>query len=348
LDYVSAFFGCLYAGVVAVPVYPPESKREQHLARLRGIARDAGVRYVLTTAALHERHADAWAMLAPGADVVAVDTLDARDTPSGAPLHPVRADDLAFLQYTSGSTGSPKGVMVSHGNLLANEIAIQAGLGVRPDDVFVSWLPLYHDMGLIGSLLQPVFSGIPLVLMSPQYFLERPLRWLDAIARHRGTISGAPDFAYRLCAERINDETRAKLDLSSWRLAFSGSEPVRRDTLDDFVARFAPAGFDAAALYPCYGLAEATLFVTGGVRGAGLVSHAFSSAALSAGRAEAARADEAATVLVGCGAVQAGHRVAIMARAAGESHEAHEADVEHETSRAGERLADGRIGEIHV
>ncbi|WP_322007505.1 non-ribosomal peptide synthetase [Paraburkholderia tropica] len=348
VDYVSAFFGCLYAGVVAVPVYPPESKREQHLARLRGIASDAGVRYVLTTAALHERHADAWSMLAPGADVVAVDTLDARDTPADAPLHPVRADDLAFLQYTSGSTGSPKGVMVSHGNLLANEIAIQAGLGVRPDDVFVSWLPLYHDMGLIGSLLQPVFSGIPLVLMSPQYFLERPLRWLDAIARHRGTISGAPDFAYRLCAERINDETRAKLDLSSWRLAFSGSEPVRRDTLDDFVARFAPAGFAAAALYPCYGLAEATLFVTGGVRGAGLVSHAFSSAALSAGRAEAARADEAATVLVGCGAVQAGHRVAIVARAAAESHESHEADVETETSRAGERLADGRIGEIHV
>ncbi|WP_321884917.1 non-ribosomal peptide synthetase [Paraburkholderia bannensis] len=328
VDYVSAFFGCLYAGVVAVPVYPPESKREQHLARLRGIARDAGVRYVLTTAALQARYADEYALFAPGAAIVAVDAL--APATDEIDLHPVRSDDIAFLQYTSGSTGSPKGVMVSHGNLLANEIAIQAGLGVRADDVFVSWLPLYHDMGLIGSLLQPVHSGIPLVLMSPQYFLERPLRWLDAIARHRGTISGAPDFAYRLCAERINDETLAKLDLSSWRLAFSGSEPVRRDTLDAFVERFAQAAFDAAALYPCYGLAEATLFVTGGVRGAGLVSHAFSSAALSAGRAVAAGEDDAATVLVGCGAVQDGHRVAIVAR------------------ESGETLEDGRIGEIQV
>ncbi|MFP6560689.1 amino acid adenylation domain-containing protein [Paraburkholderia sp. B3] len=342
VDYVSAFFGCLYAGVVAVPVYPPESKREQHLARLSGIAHDAGVRYVLTTAPLHERYAGEYAALAPGSAAVAVDTLaaarqeDARATNiAGAsdtvcPLHPVRADDVAFLQYTSGSTGTPKGVMVSHGNLLANEIAIKAGLGVRDDDVFVSWLPLYHDMGLIGSLLQPVFSGIPLVLMSPQYFLERPLRWLDAIARHRGTISGAPDFAYRLCVERVGDEARARLDLSSWRLAFSGSEPVRRDTLDMFVARFAPAGFDAAALYPCYGLAEATLFVTGSVRGAGLVSHAFSSASLSAGHALVAGEREAATVLVGCGAVQAAHRVAIVEPSSGET------------------LGDGRIGEIHV
>ncbi|WP_322044771.1 non-ribosomal peptide synthetase [Paraburkholderia sp. J67] len=328
VDYVSAFFGCLYAGVVAVPVYPPESRREQHLARLRGIARDAGVRYVLTTAALRERDADAYDLLAPGATVVAVDALN--DTPHEIALHPVRDSDIAFLQYTSGSTGTPKGVMVSHGNLLANEIAIQSGLGVRDDDVFVSWLPLYHDMGLIGSLLQPVFSGIPLVLMSPQYFLERPLRWLDAIARHRGTISGAPDFAYRLCAERLNDDALAKLDLSSWRLAFSGSEPVRRDTLDAFVERFAQAGFDAAALYPCYGLAEATLFVTGGVRGAGLVSHAFSSACLSAGRAVAAHANEPATVLVGCGAVQDAHRVAIVAR------------------EGGAILEDGCIGEIHV
>lgn len=328
VDYVSAFFGCLYAGVVAVPVYPPESRREQHLARLRGIARDAGVRYVLTSAALQEGYD--YGTLARGASIIAVDAVVQDAVDEEAALYPVRADDIAFLQYTSGSTGAPKGVMVSHGNLLANEIAIQAGLGVRADDVFVSWLPLYHDMGLIGSMLQPVFSGIPLVLMSPQYFLERPLRWLDAIARHRGTISGAPDFAYRLCAERINDDALAKLDLSCWRLAFSGSEPVRRDTLDAFVARFAAAGFGASALYPCYGLAEATLFVTGGARGAGLVSHAFSSAALSAGRAVTVSADEAATVLVGCGAVQGAHRVAIVSRGSGEPLEA------------------GRIGEIQV
>ncbi|MDE1182643.1 non-ribosomal peptide synthetase [Paraburkholderia sp.] len=331
IDYVSAFFGCLYAGVVAVPVYPPESKREQHLARLRGIAQDAGVRYVLTSAALQERFVEQYGELAPGATVVAVDALASRDPGDGAfALYPVQPSDIAFLQYTSGSTGTPKGVMVSHGNLLANEIAIKSGLGVQDDDVFVSWLPLYHDMGLIGSLLQPVFSGIPLVLMSPQYFLERPMRWLDAIARHRGTISGAPDFAYRLCAERIGDDALARLDLSSWRLAFSGSEPVRRDTLDAFVARFAATGFDAAALYPCYGLAEATLFVTGGTRGAGLVSHRFDSASLSAARVVEANGDAASTMLVGCGVTQADHRVAIVDPANGHT------------------LDDGRVGEIHV
>ena len=160
IDYVSAFFGCLYAGVVAVPVYPPESKREQHLARLRGIAQDAGVRYVLTTSALQERFADQYGELAPDAEIVAVDTLCATTAPAVShayELHDVQPSDIAFLQYTSGSTGTPKGVMVSHGNLIANEIAIKAGLGVQSDDVFVSWLPLYHDMGLIGSLLQPVF-----------------------------------------------------------------------------------------------------------------------------------------------------------------------------------------------
>ena len=333
IDYVSAFFGCLYAGVIAVPVYPPESKREQHLARLRGIAQDAGVRYVLTTSALQERFADQYGELAPDAEVIAVDTLCA--TTSSAVSHAftlldVQPSDIAFLQYTSGSMGTPKGVMVSHGNLIANEIAIKAGLGVQSDDVFVSWLPLYHDMGLIGSLLQPVFSGIPLVLMSPQYFLERPLRWLQAIARHRGTISGAPDFAYRLCAERLRDSAIADLDLSSWRLAFSGSEPVRRDTLDAFVARLAPAGFDATALYPCYGLAEATLFVTGGRRGAGLVSARFESDALSAARVAVALENEPGTVLVACGATQPGHVIEIV-------------DPEN-----GQALTSGQIGEIHV
>ncbi|WP_133651190.1 non-ribosomal peptide synthetase [Paraburkholderia flava] len=334
VDYVSAFFGCLYAGVVAVPVYPPESKREQHLARLRGIAQDAGVRYVLTTADLQTRFAEQYAALAPNAEVVAVDALCAEayaqvKTPSFT-LYDAQPDDIAFLQYTSGSTGMPKGVMVSHGNLVANEIAIKSGLGVQDDDVFVSWLPLYHDMGLIGSMLQPVFSGIPLVLMSPQYFLERPLRWLQAIARHRGTISGAPDFAYRLCVERVRDDALAQLDLSSWRLAFSGSEPVRRDTLDAFVERFARAGFDAAALYPCYGLAEATLFVTGGTRGTGMVSNAFATEALAASHVAVTDTDVTSTTLVACGAPQSGHTVAIVDQVSGET------------------LAAGRIGEIHV
>jgi len=331
IDYVSAFFGCLYAGVVAVPVYPPESKREPHLARLRGIAQDAGVRYVLTTAALRQRFAGQYGELAPDAAVVPVDTLCAESMGGdGFLLHSIDPSDIAFLQYTSGSTGTPKGVMVSQGNLLANEIAIKAALGVGPDDVFVSWLPLYHDMGLIGSLLQPIFSGIPLVLMSPRYFLERPLRWLQAIARHHGTISGAPDFAYRLCAERIRDEALTSLDLSSWRLAFSGSEPVRHATLTAFVARFTAAGFSAEALYPCYGLAEATLFVAGGRRGAGMVSTVFAGELLGMARVSAAPVIAEGTRLVGCGALQPGHAIAIV------------------DPLSGQRLADDRIGEIQV
>ncbi|WP_347556843.1 non-ribosomal peptide synthase/polyketide synthase [Robbsia sp. KACC 23696] len=312
IDYVAAFFGCLYAGVIAVPVYPPESAREQHLARLRGIAQDCDAAYVLTTGDIDEKHADALAAIAPGAAIVVIDRVCA-DPGLGdmqvAPRVIGGGDDIAFLQYTSGSTAAPKGVMVSHANIFANENAIKAGLGVTTEDVFVSWLPLYHDMGLIGSLLQPIHSGIPLVLMSPQFFLERPVRWLEAIARHRGTISGGPDFAYRLCCERVRDTQIGGLDLSSWRVAFCGSEPVRHDTQEDFAERFAAAGFDADARYPCYGLAEATLFVSGGTRGVGLVSAAFAEADLRAGRA---RADAQGARLVQCGRAAFAHDIQIV------------------------------------
>ncbi|MFP3179577.1 MAG: amino acid adenylation domain-containing protein, partial [Paraburkholderia sp.] len=321
VDYVAAFFGCLYAGTIAVPAYPPESLRGQHLSRLKSIAADADARFVLTTQTLAGTHRDAFAEIASNAAIVAVDGLNALDAEDAASFEPhcPLADDVAFLQYTSGSTSTPKGVMVTHGSLWANEIAIKASLGVGEHDVFVSWLPLYHDMGLIGSMSQPVFSGIPLVLMSPQYFLERPVRWLEAIARHRGTISGGPDFSYRLCADRVNDEQRASLDLSSWRVAFSGSEPVRKATLDAFVERFTASGFDANALYPCYGLAEATLFVTGVVRGSGVVAPSFTNGGLEAGRAVLAEATATAptahadgTALVSCGTVAQGHAVRIV------------------------------------
>uniref|UniRef100_UPI002ABD93A9 non-ribosomal peptide synthetase n=1 Tax=Paraburkholderia sp. J12 TaxID=2805432 RepID=UPI002ABD93A9 len=315
IDYVAAFFGCLYAGVIAVPVYAPESAREQHLARLRGIAGNCDARFVLTTSDIEAKSAEALTSIAPGAQVVAIDRVCAEacaDTAlNAAAIVPVTTggDDLAFLQYTSGSTSAPKGVMVSHANILANEIAIQASLGVTADDVFVSWLPLYHDMGLIGALLQSIHSGIPLVLMSPQWFLERPVRWLDAISRYRGTISGGPDFSYRLCCERVRDTQMSGLDLSSWRVAFCGSEPVRHDTQEAFVERFVPARFDAGALYPCYGLAETTLFVTGGTRGGGLVTEAFSEAGLRAARA----VPEAEGVrLVQCGRHAAAHDVRIV------------------------------------
>jgi amino acid adenylation domain-containing protein len=308
--YVVAFLACLHAGLIAVPAFPSESARPQHLARLAGIAQDAQPAALLATRAT-------LSMIGEGFGDAASIALDELDTTDDAALaaawqpHAPHDSDIAFLQYTSGSTSAPKGVMVSHGNLMANERAIGEGFEVGADDVFVSWLPLYHDMGLIGGLLQPLHRGIPTVLMAPQFFLERPVRWLEAIARHRGSISGAPDFAYRLCVERVKDASIAQLDLSSWRVAFSGAEPVRHDTLQAFVERFAPAGFDARAVFPCYGLAEATLFVSGATRGQGMVAQPFSASALAAGQADDARGDDAIT-LVSSGRVPAGHRVEIV------------------------------------
>ena len=332
VDYVAAFFGCLYAGVIAVPAYPPESLRGQHLSRLESIAADAGASFILTTAALAGKLHDAFEKIAPRAEIVMVDTLDlASDASNSFEPHRAVPSDIAFLQYTSGSTSAPKGVMVTHGSLWANELAIREGLGVREDDVFVSWLPLYHDMGLIGTLSQPVFSGIPLVLMSPQYFLERPVRWLEAIARHRGTISGGPDFAYRLCADRVSEEQRAALDLSSWRLAFSGSEPVRKSTLEVFAGRFAGVGFDPHALFPCYGLAEATLYVSGIAPGSGPRAPSFSATGLAAGRAEGEGAGDGDGIpIVSCGKPVNGHALAIV------------------DSESGIELGAGQIGEILV
>ncbi|NVM79668.1 amino acid adenylation domain-containing protein [Duganella sp. SG902] len=304
--YVVAFFACLYAGVTAVPVFPPESVREQHLARLSGIAADCAAACVLasgTVLALLEEH-----RIFGGAKALAVDAVDTSRAPLWRPCAP-QPEDIAFLQYTSGSTSSPKGVMVSHANLMANERAIEEAMAITREDVFVSWLPLYHDMGLIGGLLQPFHRGIPVVLMSPAFFLERPVRWLEAISAHRGTISGGPDFAFRLCLERVREAQLTNLDLSSWRVAFSGAEPVRHDTLASFIDYFAPSGFDPGAVYPCYGLAEATLLVSGGQRGAGLTACAFDSASVAAGEP---RATGDGQLLVGCGAVPSGHRVAIV------------------------------------
>ncbi|RZL05757.1 MAG: fatty acyl-AMP ligase, partial [Rubrivivax sp.] len=285
--YVVGFLACLYAGLVAVPVFPPESFREQHMARLLAIAQDCEPACVLTSAEMQPLLGAAGGAFGavPALTVDRGAWVEDPEAASAWQPHRPRPDDLAFLQYTSGSTALPKGVMISHANLMANERAIEEGLSVGADDVFVSWLPLFHDMGLIGGLLQPLHRGIPAVLMTPRFFLEQPLRWLQTISRLRGTISGGPDFAYRLCAERVTDEQRQGLDLSCWRLAFSGAEPVREDTLREFIACFAPVGFSGGAVYPCYGLAEATLFVTGGVRGQGLLARGFSSSGLRAGRA---------------------------------------------------------------
>ncbi|SEL61868.1 amino acid adenylation domain-containing protein [Roseateles sp. YR242] len=321
--YVVAFLACLYAGLIAVPAFPPETTRQQHLARLRGMVGDSQACCVLTTRAVAEQFSAALQELS-GVTVLTMEAIDERQATQWR-THQPSGSDIAFLQYTSGSTSTPKGVMVSHDSLMANERAIEEGLGVRRDDVFVTWLPLFHDMGLIGGMLQPLHRGIPLVLMPTRLVLERPARWLQAITRYRGTISGGPDFAYRLCVDRVRDTQVEKLDLSSWRVAFSGAEPVRHDTLQAFEERFAPVGFDAKALYPCYGLAEATLFVTGGVRGTGLVAHRFDTLELAQGQA---RPSAHGAMLVACGGSPRHHEVRI---------------VDPATEQA---LPAGRIGEI--
>jgi len=303
-DYVAAFFGCLYAGVIAVPAYPPESTRRHHQERLLSIIADAEPRLLLTIASL----GDGLAQIDNAPPVLSVDTLDAGIAERW--LAPeLQSDDIAFLQYTSGSTALPKGVQVSHGNLVANEVLIRRGFGIdlNPDDVIVSWLPLYHDMGLIGGLLQPIFSGVPCVLMAPAYFLGRPLRWLEAISEYGGTISGGPDFAYRLCSERVSESALERLDLSRWRVAYSGSEPIRLDTLERFAEKFASCGFTPNNFFASYGLAEATLFVAGGRRGQGIPALRVDEQALAANRAEPGQG----SAIMSCGTSQPEHAVLI-------------------------------------
>ncbi|BBL77217.1 hypothetical protein MishRS11D_43150 (plasmid) [Methylomagnum ishizawai] len=314
--YVEAFLGCLYAGVIAVPAYPPESPRPQHVRRLAAILADARPRVVLTAAALLDTLRPALADAAAGdaPEFIAVDAIASEWAGAWRDFAP-RPEAIAFLQYTSGSTATPKGVMVGHANLMANEQAIQRRFAIGGADTFVSWLPLYHDMGLVGGLLQPLYSGIAVALMSPRQFLERPVRWLEAVSRFGGTVSGGPNFAFQLCAERVSAAQAAGLDLTNWRLAFCGAEPVRRATLDAFAAQFGACGLKPQALYPCYGLAESTLLVAGGQPGGGVASQTFDPAALAGHRAEPMAGG---VELVDCGWVQDGHELGLFDPASGE------------------------------
>ncbi|WP_338868528.1 condensation domain-containing protein [Myxococcus stipitatus] len=307
LDYVAAFVGCLYAGAIAVPAYPPDPMRlSRTLPRLEALIADAEARFALTTefiqgmsGALGEQSprlaALAW---------VATDTLD--DSAASAWKAPTLSPDSpAFIQYTSGSTGTPRGVMLSHRNLLHNSAAIHRCFEHSTESKGVIWLPPYHDMGLIGGVLQPLAGGFPVVLMSPLDFLRKPLRWLQAISRHRGTTSGGPNFAFDLCLRKTTPEQRAALDLSCWDVAFNGAEPVRADTIHRFAELFGPSGFRKEAFYPCYGLAEGTLIASGGRKSVPPIIRTFEQAALLKGEAvevssEAPPSDEAHPH-VGCG-----------------------------------------------
>lgn len=301
LEYIAAFFGCLYAGAIAVTAYPPRLNRS--LDRLAAIVADARPTVALTTTALLAKTGQ-WFTQAPRLDTLqwlATDTL--ADDPEETWQEPAMAgSSLAFLQYTSGSTGTPKGVMLSHTNLLSNVTLLQQASAQTAHATIVGWLPLYHDMGLIGTILYPLYMGRPGVLMSPMAFLQRPLRWLQAISRSRASISVGPNFAYDLCVRKITPEQRATLDLSCWEMAFNGAEPIRPETLARFARTFAPCGFHHAAFYPCYGLAEATLIVSGGQQTALPVIHTVQKAALE--QQQTAIPDvgsDGTKALVGCG-----------------------------------------------
>jgi len=265
LEFITAFFGCLYAGVVAVPAYPP--RPNQRLNRLQAIVADAQSTFALTTTSvftsIQQRITEDPELAA--LHWVTTDNID-HGVEQNWQIPSINHNTLAFLQYTSGSTGTPKGVMVNHDNLIHNSELIYQCFGHTPNSQGLIWLPPYHDMGLIGGIIQPLYGGFPVTLMSPMAFLQKPLRWLQAISRYQATTSGGPNFAYELCIRKITPEQCEYLDLSSWEVAFNGAEPIRAEILEQFTAKFASCGFRPEAFYPCYGMAETTLIVTGGLK----------------------------------------------------------------------------------
>ncbi|MFE5889811.1 fatty acyl-AMP ligase [Streptomyces sp. NPDC056462] len=272
-EFICGYLGCLAAGVVAVPGVPPQGRSQNHraLTRMKRLIADADAKVILGGREVITALSGMVEHLPELADITCVATEDIPDEAAADWREPdLTADSVAFLQYTSGSTSAPRGVMVTHGNLLENERVITERMGHTPDvlaeyghEMFVSWLPVYHDMGLIGPVLNTVYLGATATLFSPLHFLQQPQRWLTAISRYRPHTSGGPNFAYELSLKHAGPGLLDGLDLSSWRVAFNGAEPVRAATLRRFTETFAPAGFRREALYPCYGLAEATLMVTG-------------------------------------------------------------------------------------
>ena len=330
LEFITTFFGCLYAGVVAVPAYPP--RHNQKMSRLEAIALDAQPRVALTTTSILgniKSQVDETPALA-GLHWLATDKIDPNQIldwrESG-----ISRETLAFLQYTSGSTGTPKGVMVSHGNLLHNEQMIQQAFENTQKTIYVNWMPLYHDMGLIGNVLQALYLGVLCILMPPAAFIQKPFRWLQAIAHYKATTSGGPNFAYDECVRRIKPEQLTSLDLSSWEVAFNGAEPVRAETLERFAKTFAACGFCKEAFYPCYGMAEATVFVSGGVKTDPPIVYSVDEELLLQNLVVATRSDQQGSrTIVGCGRSWLGQKIVIV-------------NPEFLT-----QCADGQVGEIWV
>jgi acyl-CoA synthetase (AMP-forming)/AMP-acid ligase II len=312
LEFICAFFGCLYAGIVAVPAYPP--RPNQSLLRLQNIVSDAQASVVLSTTSLLSNIEN---QLIENPELATIRWLTTDDLNSdlASDWQEVNLSEttLAFLQYTSGSTGTPKGVMVTHANLLHNSAVIYKAFECTANSHGVIWLPPYHDMGLIGGVIQPLYSGGLVVLMSPMAFLQKPLRWLKAISQYKATISGGPNFAYDLCIRKTTPQQRENLNLSSWEVAFNGSEPIRAETLEQFIAIFASSGFRPEAFYPCYGMAETTLIVTGGLKAALPVVKPINGKALEENKVVASGNQwESIQKVVGCGQTWLNLKVSIV------------------------------------
>ncbi|MFO1350066.1 MAG: AMP-binding protein [Gammaproteobacteria bacterium] len=325
-DYFASFFGILLAGGVPVPIYPPlrPSQIEEHLRRHARILTSARSVVLIT---VPEAATVAHWLRAQVETLRHVATVPELSHAIATAIdHNAQPTDIAFLQYTSGSTGDPKGVMLSHANLLANIRAMGNRIALNASDVFVSWLPLYHDMGLIGAWLGSLYHGIPLAVMSPLRFLRQPSSWLWAIHRHRGTLSAAPNFAYELCLRNVQDDAIKGLDLSSWRFAFNGAEPVSATTMRRFAERFHPYGFDSAALAPVYGLAECSVGLALPAPGRGLkVERISRSRFMSSGQAVPATAAEPdALEAVACGHALPGHQIRVVDEAGRELPERRE------------------------
>ncbi len=330
LEFIAAFLGCIFAGVVAVPAYPPRMNRK--LDRIQAIVNDSGAAVAMTTEESYQR-VQPMLTETPGLESMFWLTTDQLPPHIEDRWDEPRVDTttLAFLQYTSGSTGTPKGVMLTHGNLLHNSALISHTFEHTRSGKGVFWLPSYHDMGLIGGILQPIYMTRPNVLMSPMAFLQRPVRWLQAISKHQATTSGGPNFAFDLVVRKVTPEQRDQLDLSRWKVAFNGAEPIRAETLDRFTEMFEPCGFRREAFYPCFGLAEATLIATGGfLYDPPIVVHANSKSLESDRFEEVPEGHKDERTLIGCGQSLPDQEVLII-------------DPERHVPKA-----DGEIGEIWI
>jgi acyl-CoA synthetase (AMP-forming)/AMP-acid ligase II len=310
LDFIIAYFGCVLAGVIAVPMMLP--RRNSSLGSSASIVANAGPRFLMTNERVQSTRPDVIERFsAPQRHWIITEQVEA--TNAASPRLPMlRPDDIAFLQYTSGSTSDPKGVMVTHRNLIENLEMMRHALGNTRQSIYASWIPLYHDMGLIANVLQSLYVGSLCVLLAPMTFMQRPLSWLRAIHRYRAEVAGAPNFAFDLCVQRFRADQMRDVDLSCWKVAFNGAEPVRADTIERFAATFAPYGFDRRAMNPQYGMAEATVMVSAGPRLAGPVIRTVGLDAFRHNEIAAPAGERDKHRMVGCGRSVVGGRLAIV------------------------------------